>query len=451
MTDERHFDETEIRRFESGELTTAERRHVAGHLLGGCVPCRVRTGRALGLAVDRDREGEEWQMTSTPALHGILNRVREHELALSRERFDAESLLASLRKQPQARRLTIVRNSRRYNTWGVCEALVEYAREAAYDDATLATEWGELAVLAASRLESSRYVPSLVADIHARALVALANGKRVGSDLLGADQSFTEAQAQLEQGTGDPLEEAYYHHCLSALRFAQRRLPEATRCIDHAIAIYRRIGDQHLEGRSLLGKAMILSATGGLEKAIRLDERALELIDPHRDSRLQLIALHNLAFELANHGQPDRARRVLAEARPMYERFGDKISLIKLRWLEARIAVAANDHGFAETALHEVREACVAHEIPYERALVALELAVLYLEQSRTADVKRLVTEMMATFDALAVQPEAFAALILFRQAVEREAVTVALVREVAGFLEKSRHNPGLRFRAPST
>ncbi len=124
--------------------------------------------------------------------------------------------------------------------------------------------------------------------------------------------------------------------------------------------------------------------------------------------------------------------------------------MIKLRWLEANIARAANDNVLADSALIEARDAFLARELPYEAAVVALELASLYLEQGRTADVKRLVAEMIPIFNALEVQPEALAALILFRQAVKREAVTVALVREVVGFLEKARHNPGLRFRAPS-
>ena len=422
MTDEKHFAETDIQRFSRGESAAGETRQVTEHLLGGCNTCRVSASRYLGIAADVHPRPETWHATG--ALQRVLARVQEHESTLSRERVDAEVLVEALRKQPQARRLTVVRNSRRYSTWGVCELLVERAKEASYDDATLAIEWGELAVLAASRLDPKKYVASLVADIHGRALIALANAKRVASDLAGAEVGFAAAQVELERGTGDPLEEAYYHHCLSGLRFWQRRYPEAFRSIDHAIATYRRLGDQHLEARSLVSKAVFLSHNGDVEAAIRLDERALELIEPHRDSRLQLIVLHNLAFKLANNGQPDRARRVLAEARPMYERFGDRISLSKLRWLEARIAVATGNAVLGETSLVEVRNAFMTLEIPYEAALVALELAALYIEQGRTADVKRQVAEMMPIFNALEVQPEAFAALILFRQAVEREVVT---------------------------
>src|SRR5688500_8859267 len=149
---------------------------------------------------------------------------------------------------------------------------------------------------------------------------------------------------------------------------------------------------------------------------------------------MQLALLQNLALALVSHGQPERARRVLTEARPMYERFRDKIVSMKLRWLEAGIARASGDNASAEKALIEARDAFLAHDIPYEAALVALELAALYLEQGRTGDVKRLVAEMVPIFEALEVQPETFAALILFRQAVEREMVTVALVREVTAF-----------------
>ncbi len=159
-----------------------------------------------------------------------------------------EAILAELLTKTQHDRLQSVDIEPGYHSRLVCEALIERAREAAYDDASLAIEWGELAVLATNRLDPKVHVASLVADIHGRALTALANAKRAGSDLPGAEASFGAARTELERGTGDPLEEAYYYHCWSALRLWQRRFPEAFRYINHAIAIYRRIKDQHLEG-----------------------------------------------------------------------------------------------------------------------------------------------------------------------------------------------------------
>ena len=84
--------------------------------------------------------------------------------------------------------------------------------------------------------------------------------------------------------------------------------------------------------------------------------------------------------------------------------------------------------------------------IPYDTALVSLDLALLYARQRRTADLKRLAEEMVPIFSAQDVHREATAALVLFQDAARREAVTAEMVREVAAFLEAARGRPELRF-----
>ena len=46
------------------------------------------------------------------------------------------------------------------------------------------------------------------------------------------------------------------------------------------------------------------------------------------------------------------------------------------------------------------------------------------------------------------VTPKALAAVKLFCQAVEQETATAALGRQILRFLERARHDPGLRFEA---
>jgi hypothetical protein len=49
-------------------------------------------------------------------------------------------------------------------------------------------------------------------------------------------------------------------------------------------------------------------------------------------------------------------------------------------------------------------------------------------------------------FQAQQVHREALAAVILFREAAEKEAVTVDLIRRIQDYLGKARHDPKLRF-----
>ena len=79
---------------------------------------------------------------------------------------------------------------------------------------------------------------------------------------------------------------------------------------------------------------------------------------------------------------------------------------------------------------------------------MSLELAALYLEQGRTAEVKTLAGQMERIFLDQGVHEEARKALELFRQAVELETVTLALVRSLVAYLYRAQHDPELRFEA---
>ena len=77
--------------------------------------------------------------------------------------------------------------------------------------------------------------------------------------------------------------------------------------------------------------------------------------------------------------------------------------------------------------------------IGYDAAMVSLDLALLYLQDGRTGEVRRVAEEMVTIFSAQDIHREATAALLLFQDAARREAVTAEMVREVAGALEAAR------------
>ncbi|HSU84811.1 MAG TPA: hypothetical protein VLR69_20520, partial [Thermoanaerobaculia bacterium] len=69
----------------------------------------------------------------------------------------------------------------------------------------------------------------------------------------------------------------------------------------------------------------------------------------------------------------------------------------------------------------------------------SLELAVLYLEEERTVDVRNLARAMGWIFQAQGIAREALAALTLFFEAAQRETATVELTRHVAAEWERMR------------
>ena len=93
-----------------------------------------------------------------------------------------------------------------------------------------------------------------------------------------------------------------------------------------------------------------------------------------------------------------------------------------------------------------MRAAFAKKDIRYDEAQAGIELAGLYLEQGRTADVKRLALQMEPVFRTKGVHAEARKALLLFRRAVELETVTVELVRRLAAYLRQAQDDPELGF-----
>jgi hypothetical protein len=78
--------------------------------------------------------------------------------------------------------------------------------------------------------------------------------------------------------------------------------------------------------------------------------------------------------------------------------------------------------------------------------MVSLDLALLLLEQGRTAEVRTVAQEMLSIFQAQRIEREALAALRVFCDAAELETATVELVRRVERFLRRSQLDPELRF-----
>ncbi len=89
--------------------------------------------------------------------------------------------------------------------------------------------------------------------------------------------------------------------------------------------------------------------------------------------------------------------------------------------------------------LEQVRHEFEVRENPFDYALASLDLALLYREVGRFADIKLLAAQMVEIFKAQKVDREALAAVLLFQEAAEKEQVTAGLVRRLQDQLSKAR------------
>jgi tetratricopeptide (TPR) repeat protein len=413
-------------------------------LIRHLVQCETCRDRLASLA----RTGSPAQLQSadySAAFEAAAQSLRGQALALACERETALGLLAELTAAAPETRESLLRESR-FRTWGLLELLVDRSWERSLDDPAAAAELAGLALRLADLLSPDRYRAELVEDLRARAWIYLGNARRLLSDLDGAEQALCNAAEHLGQGTGDPIERAVLLDREASLRRAQRRFAEALDCVTKAVGLFLRNGETSRAGRSLVNLSLIHSYAGETEESIAALSRALELIDPQEDPRTLLCARHNLAGYLAEAGRYREALRLFRGTRELYRSFPDAWTQNRRLWLQGRI-----DHGLgraaaAESALRAARDGFLAEGIPYDTALVSLDLALLYAEQGRAAELKRLAGEMIPLFASHRIHREALAALSFLQQALEAERANRDLVTCVAGFLRKAQHDPELRW-----
>jgi transcriptional regulator with XRE-family HTH domain len=356
-------------------------------------------------------------------------------------RQQAPALWRLLKRRSPADRRLLVENTPEYRSWGLCELLCAESVKAAADSADQAVELAELAVLIA---ELSPGEQPWRWRLQGYAAAHLGNARRVRSDLPGAEEAFARAAELWQAGApGDPglLSEAQVLSLEASLRIDQCRLAEAAALLDRALTA----DPGELRTNLLIKRARLLEWSGEYEAALAT---LRQIVADRLDPRQQLMLQFNPAWNLCHLGQYDQAEKLLPEIRAMTAQLDNQLDSLRLRWLEGRIAAGLGRAEEALVALSQVRNRFVDLGIAYDAALASLELAVLYLEQERTREVKLLARQMAPIFQAQGVHREALAALRLFCEAAEKEAATIQLARRVVEYLYRAQHNPQLRFDA---
>lgn len=422
---------------------------VLDHLIR-CERCRHRVEELRELQSTRPTGVLGWPIDPySEAMDRGQPEVVAHSRALARERAQAPSLFVELTAHAVTQRDLIVRNDPRFRTWGLFELLVERALEMAVRDSGYAEELGLLALRLSERLDPEVYDARMIEDYRGRAWAHIGNARRVRSDFRGAEEAFDEADALLRKGSQESVERAIFFDLKASLRRDQRQFDDAVKLLRRGVSIFVQHGHRHRAGRSLVNLATVRNHAGNPEQAIPILEQALELIDPEQEPRLLLCARHNLIDYLAGAGRFLEAQGLYRETRPLYRDFPDAWAQNRRKWVRGRIARGLGQPRLAESLFLAARDGFVEEGVPYDTALVSLEIATLYAEQGRTADLKRLSREMLPIFSSLQVHREALAALTFLKQAIAAEQASLAVVTGVADFLRRARHDPGLRFEAP--
>jgi hypothetical protein len=433
-----HPSRGEIARLARGTLSGAGRHRVMAHLLHGCPRCAPLVAPALALE---------------PAM--LERRVAAHRrpAGLSPQPpvpADAYDLPVGRACAAAVRRFRQLERDRRLDPRRLrgllkVEMLIETSWDLRYSDPQEMLRVAELALFAAERLKRGRHGRAAIADLRARAWAELANSHRIVEDLHQAEQAMAKAVAWQGMGSGDPWLVAHLADLMASLLADQRRLAEAGQLLLKVHDFYGRMGDRHLAGRALISRGIFAGYDNDPRRALALLVEGMELIDVQRDTRLAVQAVHAILWNLVHCGRYRQARIHLWRSRPLFLRHGGRLSVLRLRWLEGRIHEGLGDVDRAERELLATRAGFAAAGSPYNAALVALDLAAVWLRQGKTKQVRQLVEEMIATFRALRIAREAVAALLILREACDREEATLERLRAVTLLLTELERQPQRR------
>lgn len=411
----------------------------AQHLMSLCPTCRREVTAFQKERMSTPAESYDRVFQLLPAL------LEKQAPRLAREQQTAGRDLAELLALPRMERVRKVeRARRRFRSAALVRLLMAESRRRIHGDPEEAFHLAKLGRAVAHR--NPRMAGCF--DLIALTTAQMANACRISGDTRQAEEHFNHARYVISHyGVTDPEILASVDGLEGSLRMDQRLFPEAEQLLGRAAMLYRVAGDIVETARALVTLGGLYFFQGDLSRAIDATSAAVKGLVRSSEPRLYLCARYNLARFLTEDGQLREASEMLAADEPLYEEFPDAWTQLRLLWLRGKIALGQGETQAAEYAFLAARDGFLREGNGYDAAMVSIEdLALFYLREGRTADVKRLAEEIVPIFAAQDVHREAIAALLLFQEAARQETLTVKAVREYVRSLREARTDPVFRF-----
>jgi tetratricopeptide (TPR) repeat protein len=373
---------------------------------------------------------------------GAFDRAQDRASAwairVRRERRKARADVRELLQVPaEARARKIERAQARYRSRAVAELLLEESRRLVRQKPAEARSLAGLVDLVllwtpgALNEDWSR-------ELGVRANAWVANTFRVEYDLRAADRKLAEVRERMSREVVGELVHAEVASLEASLRFDQGRNEEARRLLDQAAVLYRAARSGEQLARVLSKRALLEDRLGDQVAAAAVQREAIELLRGTEQQQIFRESIANLALFLVNGNSVHEAAGVLAEHETAL-RDARMWEEPRVQSIRGRVAFALGDLTEAERLFLAARAELIGRRDAVRAAVASLDLAVLYLAQGKTAELRRMARLMGTIFDSAELESEALAAVVLFQKAVAAESVTEAAIRAWRRQLEVAR------------
>lgn len=359
------------------------------------------------------------------------------------DRRRAQELFEKLSRYPEEKQRFLIEHASAYQNPLLCLVFCEASEAAAPDDPQKAMKLAETALFVAQHLKG---LDRLKPRAEAWCTGFLGNAQRaLGRDLPATAKTFDRAWRLWKQGE-DPaglFSEAYLLDMEASLKRDQRLFPQAIQLHDESLKLAR----PEERGTILLNKAVTYQHKCDHEGALQLLDEAAPHIAEVRQPRLRCVLRYNQAANLIVLNRAAEAAEILPEVLALAERLNNDIDRLRTRWLSASCAAGLGRKEQALAELEQVRRGFEKRGFPFDYALASLDVALLYREEGRFAEIAALAGEMVAIFKAQGVAREAIGAVVLFKEAAENKRLTTELVARLADYLRQAQREPGAKFR----
>ena len=266
-----------------------------------------------------------------------------------------------------------------------------------------------------------------------QAYSVLGSAYRALGDHRAANSTYATALSITRAEDIPPAISADLYQRVALLRSIEHQLAEALVSADEAVRIFQRHAPQKL-GESLIIQGYVLYDLGRFSEAAASFSQALAISNP-RDSaaaaRIHHSAIHNLACVVAESSRDTcdlaAALRHIREARHVLEGQRGSVPRHKLQWLQGLIWAKLDAYALAEQAFSMALRGFRELDLPFEIALVSLDLGALHHRFGEWQKLEAIASRAYKLFWVLASDTEAAAALHQWLTAVTQRELTDAI------------------------
>jgi tetratricopeptide (TPR) repeat protein len=225
---------------------------------------------------------------------------------------------------------------------------------------------------------------------------------------------------------------------LVILRLHQNRTKEALSLARAAQPVFQRYNMEREFWKGRYFEAVCLKISGEPSQALPIFQEALVYFRSTRNLDLAARTLQSLGNLYAESSDFKNAIPFMREAASLFQEVGNRVAFVQAKWGTADAVRLSGNPAAAVPLFEEVIDDYLELHMPNWASSLRLVLAETLLESGKSAEAEWQVRQALPSFDRPDARPEAMAALLLLKRAVEMRKIDKESLRRAREAFEAS-------------